>query len=498
MKKINAILILVLMAAPAREVRAAALMEGMELRPGGRFEHFFQIEESWSPYPWNFDSSAPTNRSRLMLDLGIAAPRYGMLYVKGDALWETGRTADGHALFKLRQGDYRRAWRRNGSSASFMLFANERRFFTGGYLAPLLADDAVDDTGDNRGVRLDLSIRETVRFTSVFATLGDGWDDARKISFLRSAVIHRVAQFSLSYRYDVPALDQAMRQALLKSELVCFYKKASLLFSYEQSRFQENGLFLPRLSLDTNGFVGDNFSSMLPDEGAFFAQARLTPLPIRDWGTVTVVHDYFAVGEEFVNDLGLRSGERVGYLFGAYFRALAVDMNGRVRFGKRVRSKLENEKREHIDASLWGSLRNGVDVTVRGGWSKTSDKFSFEPAQNHFLGTVNFHSKKMRNGFHVLVRDMDTVRASRSLAWDSRVVLNSDFAVDWRYILAGEEDVRDTVFFRLAFRPSQRLYAYASYGRQSLGDGPFLLEDEELFLTGVDPSLYTISIRGDF
>lgn len=498
MTRISALLMLVLIAVPTGGMRAAALPDRIQLSPGGRFEHQFLVAEAWSPYPWNFDGSAPANRSRLMLDLGITEKRFGALYLKGDAAWENGSTANGRALFEFRQGDYRwiRDWQ--GSSATLRLFANERRFFTGGYLAPLLADDYVDDTGDNRGVRLDLSINKTVRVTTLFASLGERWSEARKISFLRSAFIHRLLQFSVSYRYDVPAADRALRQALLKSEAVCFYKKASLIVSYEQSRFKEGGLFFPRLSLDADGFVGDNFSTMLPDEGAFFAQARIAQLPLRDWGEVAVIHDYFAIGEEFVNDLGLRSGERVGYLLGAYFRARAVDMNGRIQFGKSVRSKRENEKRETIDASLWGSLRNGVEIVLRGGRSKTSEAFQFAADHTYVLGTANFHSRKMRNGFHVMVRDTDTIRASRSFAWDSRVTLNSDFAVDWRFILAGEESVRDPVFIRLEFRPSQRLYASASYGRERLGDGPFLLDDNQLLLTGIDPSLYTISIRGDF
>jgi hypothetical protein len=480
------------------DVRGGALLDGFEIRPGGRFENQFRVEEGWSPYQWNFNGDDPVNRTRLMLDLNLSASRRGALYVKGDASWMASRTSDGEKLFAFRQGDYSYAWQGSASSAAIRLFANERRFFTGAYLAPLLTDDHADDTGANRGVRLDFMLRETVQISSVFASLDDDWDDARKISFIKSAYLNRMLQFSVTYLYEVPGLDAAPRQALLKNELVCFYNKATLLFSYEQSRFKKSGLFVPRLSFRTDGFVGDNFSTILPDEGAFFAQVRITPLSLRDWGEVTIVHDYFAVGEDFINDLGIRSGEKVGYLFGTFFRAKEVDVNGRLQYGRSVRSKREADTRERFDASIWGALRGGVEVALRGGYEKTSDAFAVDSRQNHVLGAVTFHARKMRHGFHLLARDLDTAGSSGSLAWDSRVVLNSDFAVNWRFILSSEHAVRDPVFCRLEFRPSRRLYAYVGYGRDYMGNSPFLLDDDDLSLIEVDPSMYTISLRGDF
>lgn len=487
-----------LMVAFPGAVRAVSLPDSLRVDPGGRFEHRFLTAESGNPFPWNFDSTSPANLSRLMLECGLSAPGYGSLYLKGDAQWEPGADESGRMLFGFGQGDY--WWKRSGhgSSLALRLFANERRFFTGAYLVPLLEDDAVDSRGENRGARADLSIGKRLRITSLFASLGEGWDDARKMTYIRSSFLHRLAQVSIAYRHDIPALDLAPRQALLKGELVCFYRAASLVISYQQSRLEENGWFLPRLSFDTGGFVGDNFSTVLPEEGAFFAQLRLTSLKMRDWGEVTVVHDYFAVGEAFVNNLGYRGGERVGYRLGTYFRAREVDMNAWARIGRSVRSARENETRDRFDASVRGGLKNGVDLMMRGGWAKNSDDIDAAARRNHLLGTVTVHSKRLRNGLYVLLRDMDTPRSYRSFAWDSRVVLNADFAFEWRFIIAGEENVRDPVFVRLEFRPSKTLYASASYGRETLGDSPYLLDDDELSLGGVDPSVYSISIRGDF
>jgi hypothetical protein len=461
-------------------------------------EYLLQVEKRGSPQQWDFDSENLAGAARLMLDMRVLSSRYGSLYVKGATVRDPARSADGKRPFSYAQGDYVRRWTREKSSIGVRFFSNERQFFTGEYIAPALHDDFVEAGGENRGIRLEGTLEERVRIASVFSSLGNGWDDARKLAFVRAAYLNAAVQVSLSYLYDVPVADTGLRRALLKGELIWFYRSASIICSYEQSRFNGSGFFVPHVSFDMSDFVGDNFSSILPDEGAFFTEMRIMTLPFRELGTIDIVYDYFAVGEDFVNDLGIRSGEKVGYLFGAYFEARDVYMNGRFRFGRSVRSSMERDTQERIDASIWGGLSGGMDFALRGGWRRTSDAFTAASTSTRVLGTATFHAKKIRNGVHCMLQDVDTDHSSMAYAWSSRVVLNSDFAVDWRFMLSHNHEVRDALFGRLEFRPSQRIYAYVSYGRQYAGDDPFMLEDDDLNLSHIDPSMYAVSIRGDF
>jgi hypothetical protein len=486
--------------AAAVDARGMELPGGFQLEPGGRMEYRLSIEKNGSPYynQWDFDGEDFAGATRLMLDLRVLSARYGSLYLKGATARGPEDSKDGRTLFSFAQGDYARSWRRDASSVGVRFFSNERRFHTGEYLAPALYDDFAAAGGENRGVRLEGTLDNWLRVESVFASLGDGWDEARKFAFVRAAYLSATIQLSLSYVYDAPAADAALGRALLKSELVWFYRNASIICSYEQSRFDRKGFFVPHLLFDPHVFVGDNFSSILPDEGAFFASLRIMTLPFRKLGTIDIVYDYFAVGEDFVNDLGLVSGEAVGYRCGAYFKAPDVYLNGRVRFGKTVRSSMEQDTEERVDASVWGGLNNGMDFALRGGWTRTSGADAAAATSTRVLGIATFHAKNTRNGIHCMLKDADTDHAAMAYAWSSRVVLNPDFAIDVRFLLSDEYQVRDAVFGKLEFRPSQRIYAYLSYGRQYAGDDPFMLEDNDLYLRGIDPSIYTVSIRGDF
>jgi hypothetical protein len=118
--------------------------------------------------------------------------------------------------------------------------------------------------------------------------------------------------------------------------------------------------------------------------------------------------------------------------------------------------------------------------------------------QNYIHGSVNFHAKRMRQGVHLILRDLDTVFEAADFAWDSRINLSSDFAVDLRFVLSDADITKDGIFARLEFRPTARIFAYLSYGRQVLGDAPFLLEDEDLTLSHYGPTVLTLYLRGDF
>ena len=59
-------------------------------------------------------------------------------------------------------------------------------------------------------------------------------------------------------------------------------------------------------------------------------------------------------------------------------------------------------------------------------------------------------------------------------------------------------DVNETIFARLEYRPSNRIFLTFGYGHSFVGDGPFLLEDPDFNLSGLESAVYTVTVRGDF
>ena len=114
--------------------------------------------------------------------------------------------------------------------------------------------------------------------------------------------------------------------------------------SYQQSGYKDSGLFLPGGSFDWGVYDGTNFSRAIPLGGAAFAELRLRSIPVTDAGRLGVVWKYEAVGEDFVSDLGMPGGSRVGQTAAAYFRATDVSVNGRLLYRKSERRGLETEE----------------------------------------------------------------------------------------------------------------------------------------------------------
>ncbi len=465
---------------------------------GGRFEYLLRLDEQANPYPWNAATHSATDRSRLMVDLALAGTRYGSLYVKGAAVWTMVGEDDVQKRLLFEQGDY--LWRQDLKTWAYSvrLFASERRFFTFDWAAPLLDDDCVDEAGENRGVRADGSIGEKLRVTGLYSGLGSDADELRNVSYLKGAFSHRIASFSASYLLDDPGKYGEGHHAVVKAELTSAYKRAFAVLSYEQSGYQASGWFFPGGSFDWGSYDGTNFSSVLPRGGAAFAEVRVSQLAVSHRGDVDLVWRYDAVGDEFVNDLGSRGSSGVGQTAGAYFDARDVSVNAKLLYHASARSRLENEERKWLDAGVWAALRNGMDCFVRAGAGEIDDGSASRAKDNFIHGALEYETNKMRTGVHAMWSDFDTDYSGEKFAWDGKLAITPDWGFHWRFLVGRDYAVGQTAFFRLEFRPSNRLYASVGYGPSYLGDDPFLLEDREIGLLRDGPSRYTISMRGDF
>jgi hypothetical protein len=396
-------------------------------------------------------------------------------------------------------GSYIR-WRKvtSDDSLSLRLFANERRYFTHDLIAPLLDDDLVAAGDDNRGVRADARLKNGLSFSTVLSVLGEDLVDSRGIAYLRTAYSYRMAELSFSYLYDDPAEGNLRGQAIFKAELSAAHKKLALFLSYQQSEFRDGGLFFPRGNFHFDRYVGDNFSSVLPDGGAVFAEARFNAIPISEIGDLKFVMNYVALGKGFINRLGITQSSVIGHTTSAYFFAKKVNLNARLVYYSSARAAFEIEERERVEGSLWGMLRNGIEFFVRGAVSRVDDLTGFEDDRNYVHGALRHRSKKMESGVHVMLKDLDTVFSDKRFAWDGKIALSADVALRWRFALNKDFRGDDAVFARVEYRPSNRIFAHLSYGRSYIGDGPFLLEDRDLNLSRSSSAAYTISLRGDF
>jgi hypothetical protein len=300
--------------------------------------------------------------------------------------------------------------------------------------------------------------------------------------------------------YDDPGITGLRRHALVKGELTAAHKHLFLALSYAQSGFGGSGEnpFFPSGNFEWEKFDGDNFSSVLPTGGAGIAEVRISPIRIRDIGNVRITWRYEAIREEFLSDLGSGNGNGIGHTTAAYFRSGASSLNARILYHTSVRSVLEHEKRRRVDAGVWGILKNGLSFLIRGSTGEIEDRFVLDSKQNFIHGALRYQTKKIRSDAHIMWKDLDTVFSERRFAWDGRVGLSPDFGLHWRLLLSRDFDVGRSAYWRLEYRPNNRIFAYLSYGRSFLGDDPFVLEDRDLGLARAGTSQIMMSLRGDF
>ncbi len=497
MRKRSSFLLAGILFATASTVYSLELKAPVPLEAGGRFEYEIRVKRDGSVFPWNYSSTTASDRIRLMLDLRAGGEKTGMLYLKGAAHQWNKSDPSGQKYFEFEQGDYSWSGGTGISLIGFRVFANERRFFTNSFLAPLLDDDRLDGMGGNRGARLDGVFFDRLFFTWLYSALGDEYEKSNRLVYLKTAFTHDFLGLSLAYLNEDRSKLNLADAAVVKMELNTFYKWASLIFSYEQSG-TGSGLFFPTNRLYLGSFVGDNFSSILPDAGAFFAEARLSALPLRKWGRIHFSHRYSSVGRSFIGDMMNADIGSTGYTTGAYFTASEVSLNGRIVYTKRARLSVEDEKYEKAEASVWADFKNGSEVFLRGGIGKTCDALPFTTKENYVHAALKHRIRNLQSGVHLMFKDMETDFSEQRYAWDARLAFGGNLAIYWRAILTKNFTTSDAVYAHFEFRPGKRLFLLASYGKSFIGDDPFLLEDPHIDVIGDARPVYHFSVRGDF
>jgi hypothetical protein len=433
-----------------------------------------------------------------MLDFRALGTSYGNLYLKGAAYWGLVGSDDIQKRFRFDQGDY--LWEQDlrALGYSLRLFANERRFFVGDMVAPLIYDDLAGETGGNAGVRVDAATRDGLEATVLYSLLSDDPDTAPSMTYLRAAFSHRLGTLSASYLMEEKGSRGVNNHAIAKAELVTGYKKAFVVLSFQQSGYKDSGWFFPKGSWNWSAYDGTNFSAVLPSGAAAFGEARLTSLRWKGVGNFRLVWRYEAVREEFVNQLGLPGTSRVGHTGGAYFVAEKVSLTGTLRYLKGTRSVLETEEDDAVEASAWAALENNMECFLRAGVGRVDDGFVYDTKKNYIHGAVRYRVKRFLTGVHVMWKDLDTVYSERRFAWDGKLAVNPNWGFHWRFLLRQDFQVGQSALFRLEYRPNKRIFAYLGYGREYYGDNPFVLEDRDIGLTRAPVGQWTVMLRGDF
>jgi hypothetical protein len=465
---------------------------------GARFEYMMVLDEQSNPYPWNAATHSASDLSRFMVDLDIPSESYGSLYLKGAATWALVDADDVQKRLRFEQGDY--LWRRmsDRDDLSLRVFANERRYFVHDWVSPLLDDDRAGGTPDNRGVRVDASMGGKFEVTGLYSLFGTDFDRSKSASYLKVRYSHRVASLSASYLVQDPGASGPSNRALFKTELASAYGRLFGVLSYEQTGLDDSHVFFPGGSFDWGEYDGTNFSAILPRGGAAIAELRLASMSTAERGDVDLVWRYEAVGEDFTNDLGQAGPSGTGQTFGAYFLGRSASVNAKALYHSRTRSVLESEETGRFDAALWAAFKNGMDGFLRGGAGEVDDGSEFAPKKNFVHGAIGRKSTRVSTAFHAMTYDIDTEYSGTRFAWDGKVVLNPSWGLHWRFLAGEDIAVGQSAFFRLEYRPSDRIYATVTYGRSYLGDDPFVLEDSQLGLMREESSQYAISLRGDF
>ena len=202
-------------------------------------------------------------------------------------MWDNIRQDEVRKRLRFEQGDYLWWWSPGDSRYSARLFANERRFFVGDMIAPLLRDDLVIKSGDNRGIRLDATIDERLGITALFSELGPDNGNTNRISYVRAAYSLPVVAFGASYLYEDPELVAAPNHAVFKGEASSGYKNLFVVLSYHLAGFQDQGVFFPN------------------DDTALITELRLTSIRLRRAGRLRFVYRYATLDDRFENALGI-------------------------------------------------------------------------------------------------------------------------------------------------------------------------------------------------
>lgn len=463
----------------------------------GRAEIAVESDESSTAFPYDAATRSPMARSRLMTSLAGGNDRYGRLYLKGVARWSAyERNHDGAELL-FDQGDY--LWRRRaGVSLDARAFANERRYFTHTYAPGLLDDGAVDGFENHGGVRVDGERGPHWSWSALGAVLDDGVGDVQSLGYAALAWRSHAVQAHASWLADEVPGDSLGHHAAIMGEVAGHYRNAALIVSWAQTGLDDHALFVPQASADLDGFVGNNFTAVLPEAASAFAEARLADVGLRKWGRLDVVHRYRATGSEYVNRLAdVRPGE-VENTTGLFFAHRTLALDARVVYHHRVRYHFINATSELLETQVHALFADGTGAYLRAGVGHRDEPQDVRTNDNFIHAAVSRSIDKLEAGVHVMVRDIDDGGFDRRFAMEARLNWTANVALYGRVIADEEAASNGAVFCRLEVRPARHVFATLGFGRREVGDGPYVVEDPDIGAVGDIESVYTLTVRGDF
>ena len=460
----------------------------------GRVNAVVVMDDRGGTFDGDVSSRSPLARTRFMSSLDAGTDRFGRLFLKGSARWNDA-DGDGTVHFDFEQGSAR--WQyRGGAPHHLRAFVNERRYFTRATAPALLDDDVMDDYENHGGVRVDGGYGTRWSWTALGGAVDDGSDDLRGFGYAAVDWRSHYAQGALSYlaRED-PGGEHA---ATLRGEVAGIYHRATLVVAYENTGIDDRAVFAPDLSFDWDGYRGGNFAESLPSTGAAFAEARLRGIAVRDRAHLDLFHRYHAVGPGFDATLSGATPGTVSNTTGLYLRHHTLALDGRIVYRKRVRWELDSRSSEAIETQARAFLKNGSEVVVRGVVGHRDEPGDVRTNDNFVHGALRRSMRKLDAGVHVMVKNIDDGDYERRFGVEARMNWSANIALYGRLIAADDEGSDDAVYCRLELRPARHVFATVGWGLAYVGDGPYLIEDDDIGGGGSVESVLTVTVRGDF
>ncbi len=456
----------------------------LPLSSRARLDLRLTADEATAPWSWDAQSRSPLDQSRFMIDATVGDDRVGTLYAKGAAAWQDADDTADRVAFGLEQGDYLYRF----SHAQLRAFGDERRFFTHDLGSALMDDDVVDDYQHRMGMRADAH-GSTLGGTLLYSSLDQG-SDTRGVSYAKAGVATHPVALSLSYRLED---DDARDHAIAKGEGAGFWKRATVVASYEQSGFG-SGVFVPDGDWGSRGDGG--YAAAAPENSATFLEARLARTSIGRSAAFAGVYRYGLVGEGYRNDLASLGAGSELHRLGLYVSHRQYALDGRLVLFDAKRRAAGHEERG-VTGSARAFLRDNSEMNVRAAVvDKTRDDGAVRTT-----GTAHAIYRRslarFMGGVDALVDEIGADLVTR-VGVEARVNWSATSALYLRWIASGAVARSDAVYARLEFRPTARTWVTVAYGRAVAGDGPYFLEDEDALPTIDTEDVFTIVVRGDF
>ncbi|HXV12825.1 MAG TPA: hypothetical protein VEC56_01335 [Candidatus Krumholzibacteria bacterium] len=445
-----------------------------------RLELRLTADEASAPWSWDAQSRSPLDDSRFMVDVTAGDARVGTLYAKGAASWNDDADAGGRVTFALEQGDYLFRWNR----AEVRAFGDERRFFTYDLGAALMDDDVVDDYQHRIGVRADGGTQR-IGGTLLVSSLDQG-SDTQLVSYAKLRTGWRPLAAALSYRVQD---DDATDLAIAKGEVAGFWKRATVVASYEQSGVG-SGVFVPDGDWDS---FGSGYAAAAPENSATFVEARLARSRIGSSAVLSGVYRYALAGAAYANGLASLPAGTELHRLGLYLSHRRYALDGRL-----VLFDADHAYDERgVAASARAFLKDNSEMNLRAKIVDATRDDGEERTTGSAHAIYRRSLQRFMGGIDALVDDIGA-DAVTAVGVETRINWSATSALYLRWIASGAVERSDAVYARLEFRPTARTWVTFAYGRAVAGDGPYLLEDDDALPTAGTEDVFTIVVRGDF